>query len=197
MLLTQGATTPSECVFGVAIPVTRDEFERDLVSPSKDFVPKRCRSWLRYQALVVQHYEWAAPRIKAVGVQLRHSFALADFAAATHSSARVVTLFSHWTGEEVEFADRLRRPTDVAAAVSPTFGGILDLTVCNSTELGHALRERCPAALVKMGDDEAAPEFWLLAYRLAYAYLLEKPIDFLSALTYAVRNLYPERTIDV
>jgi len=189
VLLTQPVVAPEDCYFGIGIPVTRREFDHDLYSADKDFVPKRCRSWLRYYKRVIEHYEWAAPRMVALGVKLQTSLTLATFAEATRSAVRVITLYSHWTGDSVEFADRTHSAEEVGSAVSESYGGIFDLTVCQSTELAVSLRKRCPRALVKLAQGEAETVFWLHVYPLAYAYLKDNQTDFFTALAFVLRQL--------
>lgn len=147
-------------------------------------MPNLCPSWNRYYNEVVSAYESVYPLLRDSGIKLVEDFSLEDLARSCSGGARVVALFSHWTGDRIEFADGLRGADDVVAAIPRQFDGILDLTVCHPMPVVQAVdAER--SCLVKVSRRDVPPDLGFAVYALVFTALKERQTCYLTALEHA------------
>jgi hypothetical protein len=70
-------------------------------------------------------------------------------------------------GKTVELADGMKTIREIAAIIPPSFGGLVDLTICNSAIMGESIKELRPECVVAVNRYQTAPHVRLAIYRLA------------------------------
>ncbi len=190
---------PNDCTLAIALPLTRDEFLHDLQSGSrKAFAASYARKlagfspekvWERYRKysdVVTQ----VAAAVERCGVRVLPRFTLGQL-SDTLQQRTVLTLVAHWEPAanaaqdpgQVEFFDALH-PIDAVIRQMPAgFSGIFDLTICQSTALGQAIKRAAPDCLVTMNKQNASFDLRLLLYRAIIEQLTNCPAPFVDAVT--------------
>ena len=181
-MIAQRLIKPADCVIGACIPTTRREFVRDIDDPAKEFVPKLCPVWFKYEEEVVHPFERVRGPLTAWGVQVVPGVTLKSFGELFRLRRSVVILFAHWSDDRVEFADGLKPIDRVIEAVPEEFGGILDLCVCHPEALATGMRVRRPNCLVKRTVRQAVPKVWLYFYLALFGYLKDTDDFYMAAL---------------
>jgi len=82
----------------------------------------------------------------------------------------------------VEFADGLHATSELVAAIPPTWDGVLDLTLCNSSHVGRVIRRHRAQCTVVVNSGLATLMFRTLRYRLVLSELARSPEPFLESL---------------
>jgi hypothetical protein len=188
--------SPADCALVVAIPVTKEEFERDAaLGAAKDFAPNIVEqyagqisaAWMSYKPFALYLAE-VAKYAQDHGVLVKTAASLADWVACLKSRS-VVTLVAHCkeTGQpEVEFADRLFTPTQIVSVMPNSYAGTLDLTVCYSLAvLVPPIKRSFPDCSVIANKKPALLDLRLALYHQALRLLQSGEYSFVEALATA------------
>ena len=168
--------TPADCALAIVLPQTRNEFYRDVQAQNKDFV----RSWMsRFEAFSIefawQEYKRYADLVTDViqeagkaGVMVKLQATLADWLSLLPRFP-VVSLVAHCTGgnpgDPVEFADGLRQPEEIVAAIPSGYVGTIDLTVCFSLHLAPYIKRSFPHCTTIANKHQAQLDHRIAIYR--------------------------------
>lgn len=176
-----GKQTPDalgDCGLAFAFPLSREEFLGAVTTePPDGFV----RQWLRRFSGYPAEELWLdyAPIAKyamdlsncteAKGVLVERRANVRSWTRLLER--RCVTLFAHWVErvdcDLIQFSGEL---TDISKCVSqldPTYGGVLDFTVCGSARLIDRVKFRCPKSTVLANRNRARLDVRLAMYRQA------------------------------
>lgn len=173
---------PSNCAFAIGLPTSRDEFRKALESERADFAKRFLGGWAQYYGQFVTDLVEMESRLRNWGVCIIHNASLTDFAELFARPFDVVILFSHWSGDSVEFRGGLENVSATLAAIPKGFDGLLDLCVCHPVALARALSIHRPRCLVKHIPVEAAPEYWWRFYRILFSQLHTRELTYLAAM---------------
>jgi hypothetical protein len=173
---------PSNCAFAIGLSASRDGFRRDQENQRADFAKRFLGGWEQYYEQFVTDREELASKLRKWGVTVIHDSSLCDFAELFARPFDVVILFSHWSGDSVEFRGGLEGVSAILAAIPPAFDGILDLCVCHPDPLARALSVHRPQCLVKHTPIEAAPEYWFRFYGILFSQLHTRELTYLAAM---------------
>lgn len=174
----------------IAIPVTRAAFTRDLRAPAgRDFIPNNCPSWNRYYTTVVRYYQQVYPKLRKTGLRIEEDVSFSRFRQLLLNQPAVLILFAHWSAQQIEFADGLVPSEEVGAAVTNTFDGFLDLSVCHPLDLVTRLSRDNPHGLTKFSRRAVTPDVWWSIYLLTFHVLQQGPRPYLDALSIGMRTL--------
>ena len=83
----------------------------------------------------------------------------------------------------IEVADRMTTIPEFIAAVPPDFDGLLDLTVCNSAIIGHAIKTERMKCLVAVNRYPTEPHIRVARYVVAIEELARKAAPFIDVIT--------------
>jgi len=86
-------------------------------------------------------------------------------------------------GKSVEFSDCMRGVSEVVASVPNGFGGLLDLTTCNSVILGKAIKLSRPKCVVAMNRYETPLHVRMPLYKLVIEELARRPAPYADTLS--------------
>src|SRR5437016_10275680 len=98
---------PSDCAFVFGLPVTQSAFERAVLNPASDYVKHWLGGWTQYDSYFAANARRFLIALNIWKVETITDATLSKFADAFASGKTVVTLFSHWTTNEIEFSDGL------------------------------------------------------------------------------------------
>lgn len=174
------ATTGMPYCIAFGIPTTREEFFRSMSAPESAYAKRWLGGWVQYRAQFVSDLDTVAPDLLRAGVALVRGLQLGQL-SALFSKHRVVVLFSHWTGDAVEFFDGMAGAERIVPEIPPDYQGVFDLCVCHPNALVERLLARRPPYFVKYVRHEAAPHYWLYFYRDMFSYMEAKSTDYLEA----------------
>jgi hypothetical protein len=175
-----GATTGKPYCIAFGIPTTRDEFFHSLSAPESDYAKRWLGGWGQYRAQFVADLDTVAPDLERVGVALVRGLRVEQLSTLFFNH-RVVVLFSHWTGDKVEFFDGMAGAERIVPEIPPDYQGVFDLCVCHPNALVERLLALRPPYFVKYVRQEAAPHYWLYFYRDMFSYMEAKNADYLDA----------------
>ncbi len=168
----------------MAVPTSREAFDRDRWNPEKEFVPRLCPVWAQYDVTVLRTYTRERRRWKRLGAAVVEDATFAVFRERLKRRDRfVAVLFAHWSEDAVEFADRIVPVSEIISAVPTAFSGVLDLCVCHPEELALGLRDSHPNILVKyLPRQKATPALWMSYYSIFLELLVREPRPYLAAI---------------
>jgi len=137
-----------------------------------------------YRVAVLNDLERIVPAIAQTGTRIEPAVSLERFGSVLRDPSRsVVTVFSHWKGDSVQFADGLATVSQFIGMVPLDFRGILDLCVCHPEGLAPRLRaERPQIGLIKYMNTQATVILWLWFYAALFRRLATKESTWLEAL---------------
>jgi hypothetical protein len=183
LLLHEELVTPVDCQVLMAIPTSREGFDRDLRLVSKDFIPNICPVWDMYRFTTVDVFARERERWERCGVEVIEDVTIDCFRERLARASHTVTvLFAHWAKGGVEFADKIVPIPEVIDAVPVDFRGWLDLSVCHPKELAAGLRRsRGPDCRIKFSHGKAIPSLWMAYYSVLFAYLSRGTYQYLQA----------------
>lgn len=173
---------PSNCAFVVGLPTSRDEFQEAVASERADFAKGFFGGWGQYYTQFVMDFAEIESRLRGWGVCVIQNASLADFAGLFGRPFDVVILFSHWSGDSVEFRGGLENVNATLSAIPEEFDGLLDLCVCHPVALARALSVHRPGCLVKHIPVEAEPGYWWRFYRILFSQLRTRELTYLAAM---------------
>lgn len=183
------AIQPSDCAMAVAVPTSRDSYLEHIAAPRhRDFVPRICPVWAKYQRELVEPFAEVLPRIQGAGVKVVVRATLKDWAALLSDGFAVVVLIAHYNSWAVEFYEGMVDIDQVVAAVPQGYEGVLDLCVCHSERLVTSLKlgRNC---LVRFSSASATPSVWAYFYSVLFEVMTAQRCDYLSAVEKATRLL--------
>jgi hypothetical protein len=192
LLLHEELVRPADCQVLMAIPTSREGFERDLSLASKDFVPNLCPIWDMYRLTTVDVFKRERQHWERDGVEVLEDVTIECFRdRLTRATHAVTVLFAHWAREGVEFADQIVSIPAVIDAVPVDFRGWLDLSVCHPTQLADGLRRsRGPECRIKFSHGKAIPSLWMSYYSVLFAYMAKGTYCYLDATELAVTRFF-------
>ncbi len=158
--------TPSDCVFALALPSTRQEFDADRGRQDKEFAGIY-PVWERYRQEVAAPALRNLSRMQKLGATVVRRVTLDDLGQLFERDFAVIILMAHWRESgAIELADGFAEVDAVLEAIPCGTERILDLGACQPWPLTLAVRRRRPDVFVRMTDDKATPAFWLNIYYL-------------------------------
>ncbi len=160
--------TPRDCVFALALPTTRKEFDADRGCRDKELA-SIYGVWERYRQEVAAPARRVLPRMQKLGATVVRRVALDDFGRLFRRDFAVIILMAHWRKSgAIELADGFAEVESVLAAIPRDAERILDLGACRPWPLTLAVRRRRPGCFVRMTDADATPAIWLNFYHLVF-----------------------------
>ena len=180
-----------DCGLAFALPLSRDAFLEDYDNPSKDFV----RNWVtQFEGLSLDHL-WlgygrlaayarlVAAEAAALGVSVVTDVTLDSWAALTRARP-ITTLVAHWAESAlhgVEFSTGIVPLEHVCAALPGRYRGLLDLTVCHSSQAIAPLKRARPGCTVLANREAARLDIRLAMYRQILRVLNHERITYVDA----------------
>src|SRR5205085_2432337 len=104
---------PLDCILAFGIPTDEQSFRSDRNRQDKDFAT-HFSTWARYKSEFVDHLTTVEPIFRQLGVSVVHQLTLCRYRELV-STSEVFILFSHWSGNSIEFADNLWSVQEVIA----------------------------------------------------------------------------------
>jgi hypothetical protein len=159
----------------VTVPLTREQFLADATNGRKEFV----RQWVASLSGYAPEQLWRDyERIAGFTLQIVSEAREAGVQAVTDgcygswtamaATSDVITLVAHWVAGPpagFEYADGPRPLDEVVDALPEDFGGIIDLTVCHSTNAIPAFKKARPRCSVLANREPARLDLRLAMYR--------------------------------
>lgn len=179
--LTLRITKPTDCAFAFGIPITEAAFLKARRSPRADYVRQWRGGWPEYDQCFAADARRFAKSLEVWRVETVHDATLSQFGRLLSAGHTVVTLFSHWTEDAIEFGEGLVDIPSIVNIVPKDFSGFLDLCTCHPTALVDALKEHRPLCFVKSVRGKSRPTRWLQFYRVLYHELARHDTTFLRA----------------
>jgi hypothetical protein len=182
---------PHECALGIAIPLTREDFFREMSENSnKDFIRHFARKFEGFtENYIWQRYEdelkivnQTISVVEQKGVRITKNLTLEAF-GNLFQGFQVVSLFSHWkeASKQIEFYDRLYTIDDVSAVIPTDYKGILDFTVCNSAIFAQKFKENHRESQVIVNRNTTHLAYRMLIYRGIIELLVQQEMDYSEA----------------
>jgi hypothetical protein len=190
--LIKRAIKPQDCTLAFGIPTSIEEYRTQRMAPQgHDFLFLVARNESDYRWAVLDDIERLVPAIEQTGARVERATTLEGFAALLRDPSRlVVTLFSHWNNDSVEFADGMASIPRIIEVVSPDYSGILDLCVCHPIDLVTGLRlERPRLAAIKHTEASARVDVWLWFYLALFKVLQDEELSWLDAVETTMERL--------
>lgn len=188
--LLQQITKPSDCLLAIALPMSEQAVAADLASPVKDLARHFLKStnardaadlWQnRGYGALIGRFKKSVGEMRGQGVLINESFSIADLAILP--PIKVVILFAHYaTGKGVELADGIHAPDQFAATIPARHRGIFDLTVCYSTMLQDAVKNRLPECVVIANERAADLQVRAVFFKHLIKMLASRPMNYVDA----------------
>jgi hypothetical protein len=184
-------TRPTECLFGICLPLTKEEFQQRL-SPAypANFVQMRKQQlsfndealWDLDYGPTVRLFQHELGLLKELGVHCRGKFSLKDLSSLSQYSVATILAHHEEPAGLIELYDGRHDLNAFIAAMPPDYNGIFDLTMCRSAGLQMMIKRKFPQALVVANKLNTNPEFRLICYRKAISLLLESDISYIDAI---------------
>lgn len=116
--------------------------------------------------------------------------------AAARNRDHLVRIFMHLLqpGNGVEFVDRLVSADDFTEIIAESYSGVLDCTICHSTQLANVMARKRRKCICISNQEEASPGFRMMRLVAARRIMLERKIDYLRALSLAC-DLFDEQIL--
>lgn len=191
-MIADDPTSPDQCLFGIALPLAKEEFFRRLDPSYPDnYVQLRKKQlsvndetlWENDYAPTVHLFDAELNRLKEMGVHCQEQFSLKDLQRI--SGFRVTTLLAHHEEKDdlIELYDGRYTVDEFLTAMPAGFDGIIDLTLCRSISLQTAITRKFPNCLVVANKLDTGPEFRLICYRKTIGFLREGSMNYVDAIT--------------
>ena len=167
---------PADCAIAFGIPTSREAFIVRRQRAAGDSFAGRL-DWVRYERLVIRVYRdtlGQLERRKDFGLTVVHRATSQDLGRLFASTLRVVVLFSHWAGDEVELFDGFQGTDAVVARVPKDYSGLVDLCVCHPRGLPAAIKARAPGCRVRYTEGTHTASIWLAFYMQLFRLLWER-----------------------
>jgi hypothetical protein len=182
---------PRACGAAIAVPLTRERFIADRVDARKQFVRQWTdsfpgftadRLWAGYQA-TAGYGRMVAAEAEAAGVRVMTDAALSAWRTLAQT-CHVLTLFAHWASGDtpsIEYADGIVPLQEAVDALPRRFDGVVDLTVCHSTQALAMLKRARPRCTVLANRDPAWLDVRLAIYRQIIRLLQRERLSYVDA----------------
>jgi hypothetical protein len=183
--LIQRVIKPADCTLAFGIPTSLQEYRRyRLAREDHDFISRFGNQERDFELAVLEYMERIIPAIEQTGARVERAITLKRFGALLCDPSRLVlTVFSHWNEDSVEFADGMAPISRIVKEVPLEYSGIVDLCVCNPNDLVMKLRQQRPRiALIRHTDANLAVGLWLWVYLELFKILQEAELTWLTAL---------------
>jgi len=180
-MITRKVILPKNCAIGFGIPADRQSFLRALNNPNADYVRKYHGGIDQYQRHFLNELDRFLAVIARWDVYVEPLLNVESFSALLDGSFDVVTLFSHWSGESVEFSTGLVESNAIVNAVPPAFSGFIDLCICHPLSLVDQLNSKRQNCHIKSEPISVPPIEWLYIYRLLFSELAKGTTPYLDA----------------
>lgn len=158
---------------GLAIPLTRKSARRNMrVNRNYDFVSQI--TWPIYQIDTIKCFKTLEPVTRSLKVAIIKEFEYSDWCSFFQQQKyKALILFAHWVIDSVELFDGFHKAEDFLNAFPVSAKCIVDLNVCNCTDLGLTLGVNRPNSIVKHAgaDIESYPGAWFLFYSYFFTLL--------------------------
>ncbi len=177
-------TRPENCVLGFGIPTTAEEFHHSSrYGPVGAFAHRFHGLPAKYQARVIEPCHRLGAQMKRLGARVVPSLTLDRYTSLFHDpEIHAVILFSHWSGDFIEFLDRPAGIEAFIQAVPERLVRIIDLCICRpSEELIGNLRAARMQCLIPFIKAKATPLLWLHFYRDLFRLLRRGRTSYLQA----------------
>jgi len=185
---------PGNCVLAFGIPLSVEGFLNAWELPPfpQSYVRAYEGGWKAYESSrFLVTFNRLKPEFDRLGASLRADITLDEFGNLFHDDRySVITLFSHWDGDQVEFCGGFADIPAIVERAPADFDGVVDLCVCHPEPLVERLISRTRKYQVRYADRKTSPAFWLHFYHLLYAILLSREITYADALVETVREVF-------
>lgn len=179
--VTSRVIKPQQCVFAFGIPTSKQAFLESRFAVGDSYVRKFV-DWKQYKTLFARDAARAQRKAKTLGVNVRRHVSCQEFVALFDGEFDVIILFSHWTGEGIEFKGGFGTAAHVVESISnPTFAEFADLTICKSRTFGDQLKRRFIHCTVSVGDVNLSPDRWLAYYLALFKILKQNNLCYFDA----------------
>ncbi len=173
--------TPRDCVFALALPTTRQEYDVDRGRRDKEFAGIY-PVWERYRQEVAAPAQRNLSRMEKLGATVVRRITLGDFGRLFQREFAVIILMAHYRESgAIELADGFAEVDAVLEVIPRDAERILDLGACHPWPLTLAVRRRRRDVFVRMTDDKATPAIWLVIYHHVLRELCWRPQAYLRA----------------
>ena len=193
----ENPVNPGNCVLTFGIPLSREGFLDacdlpDLPPLPRSYVRGYEGGWKAYESSAfVATLNRLKPEFERLGVTLRADVTLDEFGELFRDDRySVITLFSHWDDDQVEFCGGFAEIPAIVERVPADFDGVVDLCVCHPESLVERLISRSRKYQVRYSDRKTSPALWLHFYHLLYAILLSSEITYDVALVETVKEVF-------
>lgn len=187
--LTRRILKPRDCVFALALPTVRREFDADCGRHDKELA-RVYGIWERYRQEVAAPADRLLPQMSDLGATVIRRVTLRRFGQLFHRDFAVIILMAHWRKSgAIELADGFAEVGEIIEAIPRNAGRILDLGACQPWPLTLAVRRERPGCVVRMTDSDATPAIWLNFYALILHRLLAQRATYLEAVEMTIREL--------
>jgi hypothetical protein len=188
------ATSPSACGLAIAMPRTREDFERSIDEANgldtAWFYKKFAASWEHYVriALPPPKYVRMEAILEGVAESVARRGVAVEFPCGLNGVERlardrsVVTVIGHSPPGGLQLMDGVYAPKALAERLPGGFQGRLDLMTCKNAEFGRTLRALVPGLL---GVGVATREIEVVQAALVYQQVIElihrEPMEYFAA----------------
>jgi hypothetical protein len=179
---------PSDCVLLVGMPVSLSDYDDFKAGEfESDFLATWGSTRSKFFNEVCAPVHGALRDIRKYG---SHVILRADEQSLRSAFQRdVVIVFSHWTKEGIELAQRMMPPEEFCAAIPERYRGVIDLCACNPENLVIGIKRRAPEATVKHSFVETTPEIWIEITRITLQALSRHELSYTKALDLVLRQI--------
>lgn len=186
---------PQDCTiaFGMPIPLTKNEFCNILnIQLNKHFLKMfydGTHLWKKYWHEIGSNIKSLIPVFKEMGVTIEYNVTLEMFGNLFSQNFQVITLFSHWREDAVEFSDGFADIASIVEQIPINFVGVLDLCVCHPKPLVTALKETRPHCLIRDTNRKATPYIWLFFYLCLFKQMQSENVSYFDALEKTIQQV--------
>lgn len=179
--ITLRVVKPRQCIFVFGIPTSEEAYVASRQSAG-DYYAKKYLKWEHYDKAFSQNALQVQEAARELGVNVRKYVSCQEFCELFNGAFDVIILFSHWSGEAIEFKYGFGTAARIAHNIANTdFAGIVDFTICQSRPSGDRVKHRCPNCAVFVGDEDLSPNFWLAYYLALFKQLKDNRFSYLDA----------------
>lgn len=177
---------PDQCALIVGIPMTVEGFKADKLSDNKDFAKNKSD-----EAISILINE-LTPVMSAISETGMHVYRRGTFQTLVDVFAQGVALiipFTHYLNSKglLELVDGLYNDATIESAIPVDYSGILDLSVCNPTNLADRLNFNRQNLRVRRTRGNLHIPTWAWFYLVLAKILAAKPSTYLDAFAETVK----------
>ncbi len=173
---------PSEVFVGFCTPTSCEQFRGHLRGRATHHYARMVTEGREafFHEVLLKPYEQFARAVTPTGARVIPEVTLAGLQSILADPAcRCLILVAHSHDDCVEMSDRLVPMTEFVAAIPHRYTGILDLSVCDASELASALRAAHPGlGPIKFSRSKVRYDVWLLFYSILIRTMAETHADY-------------------